>query len=57
MPLERYAGASMHDLETAVANIERQHARIVQVVRHEDGAWWILTEQPAQVRETRGGAQ
>jgi len=56
MPLERHPGTSITDLETAVANIERQHARILQVVRHEEGAWWILTEQPAHVRETRGGA-
>lgn len=57
MPLERHPGTAISDLETAVANIERSRARIVQIVGLQEEAWWILTEPTAQVRETRGGAQ
>jgi hypothetical protein len=56
MPLERHTGRSISDLETAIANIERSNARIIQVVGQHDDAWWVLTEQRASVLETRGGA-
>lgn len=56
MPLERHTGRSISDLETAIANIERSNARIIQVVGQHDDAWWVLTEQRTPILETRGGA-
>jgi hypothetical protein len=55
MPLERYDGNTITDLESAVASVERQRKTIVQVVGNYDGAWWILTKSATRsARETRG---
>jgi len=46
-------GQTITDLEKAVAEIERDRAKILQVVGNFDGSWWLLVEKQRQNRETR----
>ena len=53
MPLHRYEGQDVGDLERAVAEVEAGKGRVIQVVGQMAGAWWLLVEKPA-VRKPAG---